>query len=356
MKYLFFVFLVFMFSPIINAQHLSAFVDPQEAFHVFDDGAIRKIEFLPVKSYQVGHQYVAYVDNSGRFKIYFNGLIKDLYETEPAHYFATDYLLVYESNHILKVLEQGYPKTIATQVNRQYLVSDSLVAFKNDIGIFEIYLAGKTFELEGMWPKAIKIAGNQCAYISHLGELKLFKNGKAVVVETVAPFDFKIGNNMLAYIDVMGQLVAYHNNTYYELMPYIPEYFNVGSDMVVYIDGLEACRVFYKGKDLELLPYPPVHLRIEDEIVYFEDERGYSYVFFEGEVIQISAHPIEHFKIHRGIFAFTDLDGRLHALIKGELFDVSTGIVEARFRIDGEVIRYIENTNQVKFYYTGNTF
>lgn len=356
MKYIL-PFLLFTVSGTpLQSQYLSAYIDPQEAFHVFDDGRLRKLEHLPVINYKVGHQYVAYTDNSGRLKVYYRGLIRDLYESQPNAYYVTDHLMVYESNGILKVMVGKHPKTIATQVNKPYALSDSLIAYRNDLGIFSIFWQEREIELEGHWPRQVKVAGNHCSYINHLGELLQFKDGKKNLIESKPPVDFKVSNNVLAYIDAMGQLVVYYDNQYYELTPYAPEYYTTADDMVIYIDGLESCQVFYKGNTTELLPYPPPKLEAEDEIIYFEDLDGYAFVFHKGKITRIANHPLEESSIHRNMIAFTDLDGKLSAFIGGQIVPVSEGIVDNRFRIDGEVIRYIENTNMVHFFVGGKTF
>ena len=66
-----FFFLLFFISSFYSfSQNLSAYNDYRNYFQAFDNGEFRQIDYLPVKSFQVGGAAIAYVDNSNEFRIY----------------------------------------------------------------------------------------------------------------------------------------------------------------------------------------------------------------------------------------------------------------------------------------------
>jgi len=65
----------------LKAQHLAIYNDYLDKVQLFNAGNFEEIEHLPLKSYQIGNNAVAYEDNSGSFKVYYN---QYLYLSLPA--------------------------------------------------------------------------------------------------------------------------------------------------------------------------------------------------------------------------------------------------------------------------------
>src|SRR5688572_17426516 len=82
--------LFFILSTICSVSslaQLAAYTDYRGYFHVFDKGVYHQLEYLPVKSYKVGGNAVAYVDNTNELQIYYNG--------EKYHQVYASYLTYY---------------------------------------------------------------------------------------------------------------------------------------------------------------------------------------------------------------------------------------------------------------------
>ncbi|NLA23894.1 MAG: hypothetical protein GX879_02905, partial [Bacteroidales bacterium] len=69
--------LLLFYSSIINlkAQNLSIYSDYLDRVYVFDNGQTKQIEHLPIKSYKIGDNAIAYEDNTGNFKVYQNNYL-----------------------------------------------------------------------------------------------------------------------------------------------------------------------------------------------------------------------------------------------------------------------------------------
>ena len=67
----------------LQAQDIFAFIDKLNYLYVFDNGQLTKLEHLPPQSFKVGFNYVAYVDNSGTFKLYRKGNTETISDFKP---------------------------------------------------------------------------------------------------------------------------------------------------------------------------------------------------------------------------------------------------------------------------------
>ena len=83
-----FFFLISFFTA--QGQPLSAYVDYKNCFYVFDNGVKKQLEYLPIKSYQIGGNAVAYVNEGGDTKAYYKGISYDLYFNSPSIVIATN--------------------------------------------------------------------------------------------------------------------------------------------------------------------------------------------------------------------------------------------------------------------------
>jgi len=62
-----------------SAQNIMAYIDYQGKLQVFEDGVFHQAEYLPVQSFKIGQNCVAYIDNTNEFKIYYQGEVTDIY-------------------------------------------------------------------------------------------------------------------------------------------------------------------------------------------------------------------------------------------------------------------------------------
>src|SRR5438445_13859871 len=83
---------IYSFTHSVFAQ-IAAYTDFRGYFHVFDNGVFHQLEYLPVKSFKVGGNAVAYVDNTNELQIYYNG--------EKYHQVYASYLTYYVNENVV---------------------------------------------------------------------------------------------------------------------------------------------------------------------------------------------------------------------------------------------------------------
>lgn len=128
--------------------NLVAFVDEaMGSFHVFYKGEIYDLEDFEPKSFKVGDDVLAYVNNLGEFKAFSSGELYSISSFEPDLYDIKDSLVIFS--------EQEY---------------------------FKVFYKDETYELENYMPENFQMQESTIAYISVNGWLKAFINGELVTV------------------------------------------------------------------------------------------------------------------------------------------------------------------------------
>ena len=97
-------------SAIVSAQPLSAYVNLQNQVMVWDDGIIRKIDYLTPISMKIGRTTIPYQDNSRSFKIYYGGGVRTINIGFTNEYHVSDNLVVFLNARSLNVFDNGREK------------------------------------------------------------------------------------------------------------------------------------------------------------------------------------------------------------------------------------------------------
>ena len=348
--------LLMIFASInIKAQDLSAYIDPRKDFFVFDSGLLTKVEHLPVGNYVVGYNHIGYVDNTGLLKVYYKGKSYELNETKPTVMQATKDFLVFVVNENLKVVHGGKKETLMPLV-ANYAFSDSIIAFQDRFDAFNVFYNGRLKEVEIKMPFNYKLSDNMIAYVNYNNIFRIYFHGEVLDIENVPPLSYDAGNNILAYIDPYNIFVVFYKGQYHEISTFSPKSYRTGTNMVAYTTRDNEFKVFYDGNTYDLMNQQPRAFQVNEDILYFIDQNGYLHVFYKGKDVILENFTPENIILDNNILAYTDLDGKLKAFIEGEQRAVSQNRVDHRFRIDGRVIRFIENTNQVFFYSNGTVY
>ena len=111
----------------MQAQTIAAYVNFRNQFVVFDDGETKILEQLPPKSFKIGPDYMAYIDNVSNLKVYYDGEVETIDPGVILNYYAGDDYLVFEKYQQIKVWHDGKLKNLGNNITA-YVASDSIVA------------------------------------------------------------------------------------------------------------------------------------------------------------------------------------------------------------------------------------
>lgn len=344
------------------AQHLAAYSDAQNFFYIFDAGVTKKLENLKIQSYKVGADHVAYIDNSGALKAYYNGQVYTLDNAGPAmKYYATDYLLAYKYFDFLKVFDRGDVRVLTTAL-QGYVVQDSLIAWYDRIRqTVNVFYEGQTLILEdGLLEFPVEnfqSGDNILAYVTTLDKkFKVFYLGETWIIDDFGEnIIYKAGKNIVAFMDLPRNIFkVFYKGEVFELEYYAPQAFEVGDDMVVYVDDMGNFKMFDSGITYTLLTYRPEYFEVNDRSLVFLDQ-GYFKTFCNGTVQIIERYTPAKFALDWNTIAYID-DNRNVRLVQNCERSVVTYEVVTDLEMIRNLIIYKTGPNKTKIYYFGRVF
>ena len=362
-KKLFLSALLFIFTANIFSQsyNLAGFHNYQKHFIIFDDGKTVDVENLPVQSFQVGGNCLAYIDNAGKFKVYYKGEIILLTNLLISKYYATRNLLVYEMFGQLYVFDNGKKQMLTSNVYR-YAVGDSIVAFINaNTNSSHAYYKGKIYNLEnaltGNPINDFEAGDNIFAYFNDNTKFfKVFYNGNLEdVAQTNDLITYKAGLNTIAYVDKsMGTFHAFYKGSIIDLDDFEPKSYQVGDNIIAYITSLEEFKVFDGGNIETLSDFEPNAYYVTDSLIAY-DEQGYFKVYYNGQIYELENYIPQHFQMQQSTIVYIDLNGWLKSFSAGKHFTVTKDIVKL-FQLTYNTILINTTVNTVKVYFNGKLY
>ncbi len=175
------------------------FNDNTKYFRIFYNGELRNILKSNEKVvYEVGRNIVAYIDNSrNSFHVFYKGEIIDLEDYKPKTFQVGDDILAYVNNlGEFNVFVDGEKRQLSSFEPELYMVKDSLLVFSEQ-GYFKVFYKGEVYEIENYIPKDFQIQENTIAFIDLNGWLKAFTNGKYIKVTNDLVSSFVVAYNLI---------------------------------------------------------------------------------------------------------------------------------------------------------------
>ncbi len=345
----------------LAAQHLAAFSSYRDYFYVFDAGQFKQLEILKVQSFQVGGVCVAYIDNAGAFKAYYNGVVYPLDQGSAIKYTATDYLLGWSIYDFLKVFENGKVRVLSTACDA-YVIQDSLIAFYDRLEQrIKVYYKGDILTIEdGLITFPIdnfQSGDNIVAYVTTVtNKFKVFYRGATTVLDDFGEgMEYKAGRDIVAYFDApRSTFTVFYKGGSYDLEYYEPQSFKMGDDMVAYVDNTGNFKLFKDGNVTTILTYTPAVYDIDDDVIVFNDQ-GYFKTYCNGSIQIIERYMPQKYQIDWHTIAYVDENQNIKAVKDCQKFTVTYEPVDS-FDLIKDLIIYNVGFNITKVFYYGHTF
>jgi hypothetical protein len=355
------IIIVIFFSFNGYSQSLAAFLDYRHYIMVFDNEKFKEIDHLPAQSFQVGGNCIAFVTNSGEFRVYYNGNTQILADQFVSRYFALQNILVYFLYDQLYVFDNGEVKMLSSKV-KNFVAGDSIVAFFNEnTYCSQVYYNHQIIDIErslaGRPVLEFKAGDNIIAYYnSNSKYLKAFYQGKLWnILQSSSDIEFDAGRNMLAYIDYSkNSFHLFNKGEIIDLEDYEPKSFKLGDDVLAYIDNLGDFKIFYEGETNTITSYEPDFYDVKDSLVIFA-EQGYLKVFYKGKVVEFGNFIPEEYQAKGSSMAFIGQNGWLKAFINGEFIKVTSDLLSS-FSLNYNTISINTTLNKVKIFSNGRIY
>jgi len=387
-KYIF--ILIALFSSKLFSQNVSAYIDKNGGFYIFDNGISTRYELQSPISYKIGGNCIAYLDNSSTFKIYYNGkVIKPFGDNIIDNYTVTHNLVLFTARNTILVFDQGKTDTLTTYRGYNPGVNDSLVVFQEgNTKSLLVYYKGKidtlaipASDLPGYYSGFghygysyhYETGKNIVAFIDNL-ELKVFYQNNLYTLLKLPkskknnPYSYpiadnpnlKLGNNIVSFINpATKELSVFYKGLSYKLSKRVYEV-QTGDDMVAYDDSL-GLHVFYSGKNYDLAPvstwvgYKPTTFSVKDSTLTYYT-KGRLKVFINGDITDINDRWPGDYKVDTKLVVWLDLQNNLNALYDGKTYTLSTFVRPFGYAVSGNTVWFKVSPNEDHVFFKGKIY
>lgn len=339
-------------------QSLAAFTDYRNYFFVFDNGVSHQQEYQPVREHKIGGSYVAYIDNMGKFKAYYDGFVVELERYNTRTFHATRHLLVYQVDQELLVFDNGRIKSLV-YYPAFFGVGDSVVAYMDRASNYlTVYYQGKSIPIaDGLVSaaaKSMRVGDNIVAFVDSQDKLYVFYRGK--IVELIyGAAKFRVSLNTAAYIDaVSGEFEIFHKGNFYEAETFRPRTFKMGDDLVAYVDQSGSFKLFYNGEITTISSFRPDFYKVIDKMVIYSDN-GFFKVLYEGTEYLLENYIPQKYYAEHNTLAYLDQFGYLQCFSQGKTLSLSDEPV-SEVEVAGNTVSYKIGLNTNKVYHNGKIY
>ncbi|XZF13982.1 hypothetical protein ACTHGU_19560 [Chitinophagaceae bacterium MMS25-I14] len=348
-----------------TAQPLAAYVNLQNQVMAWDNGLIRKIDYLPPTDMKIGRIAIPYLDNSRSFKIYYGGGVKTVNIGFTNSYQVTDNLVTFQNAKSLNVFDHGNIKNLSGYCI-QYYIGDSVVLFLDGVrneykayyngAIYPIenFLAGSAIDTAAASGNLVKVSDNIVAYVNYANQFRIFWHGALIPQEEYLVNGFDVGRNTVAYIDANRQMKVFQNGRTRELEDYPPTSYAAGDNLAAYVSSDGYFKIYYNDSVYKIGYFTPDY-QVVDNLVTFQDPSGYFKVFYKGEITTLESYVPTGVQIKYNSLAYINRANVLRMFSEGEVYDVTSADLD-HWQLNYDVLQYQIGQNMFRIYYKGTEY
>lgn len=359
---------------------LASYTTMQNEVMVWDNGFIRKIDYLRPLKVKVGRVAMAYLDNSNNFKIYYNGGTTEINRGFTNNFQVTDYLVSYQNATALYAWEKG-KSTLLTRSFGEFYTGDSIIVYFDDLKkSYNAYYNGRVTELEGFLAgtnlntifqveesalvssrdiaqgqlSQILVSDNIVAYLNYANQFKCFYRGLVWDLEDFGVESFAVGRNTVAYVDNNSHFKIYHAGSSNVYDNFRPSVYAVGDDVVAFVGSDSRFKIYYNDSVYDIGNIEP-EFKVKDNIVAFRNARGYFAVFHKGRIYEIENFIPKDVTIHYNSLVYVNRANMLRMFTDGKTYDIVNADVPW-WEMQFDVFTYRFGSNLFKVFYKGETY
>ena len=345
-----------------QAQPLTAYTNIQNQVMVWDNGIIRKVDYLRPMEMKIGRTAIPYLDNSRSFKIYYGGGIRTVNIGFTNEFAVSDNLVAFLNARSLNVFDKGNIKNLSTLAT-QYYLGDSVLLFLDGIrNEYKAYYNGTVYPIENFLAgdalDVIRVSDNVAAYVNYANQFRIFWHGEIIAQEDYAVDKFDVGRNTVAYVDANRQFKVFHNGTTFTLEQFPPESFSVGDNVVAYVSNDGYFKIFYEDSVRNIGFFRPDY-QVGDYVVAYRDGGGYFRTFYKGEITNLESYYPDNYTVQYNSVAYLNRSNVLRLFTDGEVYDVTTSYnngdtdVQNNWLLSYDVLQYRVGLNLYRVFYKG---
>lgn len=359
MKIVLSILCLFIITCATNAQHYAVYNDYLDKVQLFDNGKFKEIEHLPLHSFQLGNNAVAYEDNSRGLKVYHNGYTYKVADIVDK-YTNTDGYVSFILKGQLRVFDNGETKTLSLNC-KDYATGDEVVAYYDDTkSLFKVYENGQDIELDDVLTTNIerdfKVGENLVVYKDAQGYFHIYydqENFEMLYFENIK--SYKAGRDIVAFVESPADnFQVFINGEFDDIDDFEPKSYKMGDGFVAYIDSNDYLKVYDSNGENTISFDAPRMYEVEDEMLLFTVQ-NYFKLYWNGKVYTLESTIPEDFKVDGYIVSYIDEHGYLKVFDRGLQKTLTYENVES-FDCHGGTVVYQYGINSVGIYSNGQIY
>ncbi len=345
-------------APLLHAQPLTAYTNIQNQVMVWDNGILRKIDYLPPTEIRIGRNNIPYLDNARSFKIYYGGGVRTLNTGFTNAFRTSDDLTIFLNAKSLNVFDRGAVKNLSLLCN-EYFLGDSVVLFLDGVrNEYKAYYNGAILPVEsylaGTALQQVKVSDNIAAYNNYARQFHILYHGNILTQEEYAVNGFDVGRNTVAYLDAGNIFKIFHDGKTTVAESFPPQSYTAGDNLVAYVSNDGYFKIYYADSIYNFGYFRPDY-QVGDNVVGFRDAGGYFRVFYKGEVTQLENYYPESYSVQYNSLVYQNRAHVLRMFSAGEIYDVTAAEIES-WELNYDVLLYRIGANFYRVYYGGQDF
>ncbi|MDD3740862.1 MAG: hypothetical protein PHH30_06440 [Bacteroidales bacterium] len=343
----------------VQSQDISFFNDYLNNVEIFSAGDTKQIEHLPLKSYSVGNNMLAYEDNSGNLKIYYNHYLHQI-SSFTSSYKTSDNLAAIKMNTQLKVFDDGSIKSLTINLTDYFLGDDILVWFDDYEKRLKAYYNKEIYDLDDALATGtmneVTIGENIVAFVDSQGYLNVFYDGN---IERIC-FSERVksisaGRDIIVFVEEpVNNFQAFYFGDLIDLEGFEPVSFKTGDQFVAYVDVNNYLKVFYDFSTETVSFDVPDFYETNDELMVFSVQ-NYFKIWHKGKIFTLESYIPQDYKMNNNVLAYIDQLGNLK-FFNGETVETISYEKVTSFEIHGSIVKYSFGVNSEHIYYQGKTY
>jgi hypothetical protein len=342
-----------------QAQNISFLNDYLNNVLVYSEGTLKQTEHLPLRSYVVSNNMIAYEDNSGNLKVFHNHYVHQL-SSFASTYKVSDNLAAWSMNTQLKVFDNGSTKNLSITM-KQYFLCDEIVVWYDDYEKrLKAYYNKETFDLDDALAtdtvNSVTMGENIVAFGDSQGYLNIFYEGEC---EKICYNDrvksIAAGRDIVAFVEEpVNNFQVYYYGDLSDLDSFEPVSYKTGDAFVAFVDANNYLKVFYDFKTETVSFYSPDFYETADDLMVY-GVQNYFKVWYRGAVYTLESYIPEDYKMNNNVVAWIDQLGNLKFFDGHKIETISYEKVNG-FEIHGSTVKYWFGVNSEHVYSQGKTY
>lgn len=322
---LFFTFLIVL--PLFGAaQTMIPFIDFNDFFKYYRNGAVNQLEFQPIIEYKVSDELLAYYDTRGNLIVFDGQNKKDLANLQT-EYRLSDHFLTWKIGTTLNMYEEGKMQTLSYNAGL-YAVLDSMIVYHdlryNNLTVFYRGERKVVMTATGNLEMPTTFGDNAFGFKDNGDFFKIFWRGGIYDIDVwVGNITFDAGVDVVAWNDPNTRTFAiFEKGLIIDVEDMHARSFKCGRGFVVYEDQNRNLVKFTNGQKKVLSQFGAQKYRVQDDLVCWE-ENGYFYCEQNGVKILVANFIPQDYWMKNNTLVFRDAMGGLSVLNNGKVVELT---------------------------------